>query len=143
MTRKSELTVDDDALRRPKLLYIDDDPDVSKAMKIRLERYGIDVIRAFNGMQGFWTGIDVHPDVIITDMSMPDGEGNYIYGRFQQNPTTKNIPVIVVSGRTNAGLKREMMSLGVTAYFEKPIVFEELLAELRHHIAVPIRPIPK
>ena len=60
MTRKSELTVDDDALRRPKLLYIDDDPDVSKAMKIRLERYGIDVIRAFNGMQGFWTGIDVH-----------------------------------------------------------------------------------
>ena len=121
--------------RMPKVLCIDDDPEISKIIKIRLECYGIDVLRSFNGMQGYWTALDMTPDVIITDMVMPDGEGNYIVGRFRSNGITANVPIIVLSGQVNPALKRLMFGLGASAYLTKPLVVEELIRELRKHIA--------
>jgi DNA-binding response OmpR family regulator len=120
----------------PKVLCIDDDADVSRILKMRLEQYGVEVHRAFNGMQGYWTSIDIQPNVIITDMVMPDGEGNYIYSRIRSHPLTKNVPVIVLTGQSNAGLRREMLSLGVDAYLTKPLVLDELLKHLREHIVL-------
>ncbi len=122
------------ARRRPKVLCIDDDPHVSQAIMMRLRPLGVDVIRAFDGMQGFWTGLDTRPDVIITDLRMPDGEGTYIFGRFQAHPLTKDVPVIVLTGETNPAVRRTMLSLGVAAYFTKPWNFDELRQELERHI---------
>ncbi|MBN1910655.1 MAG: response regulator [Pirellulales bacterium] len=126
---------------RPKVLCIDDDPDVSRSLATRLRPYGVDVLRAFSGMQGYWMGLDAQPDVIITDLKMPDGEGNYIFTRFKSHPLTKDTPVIVLTGYANPGHKREMLSSGVANYFTKPWDFNELLAELRHHIPLPNTPV--
>ncbi len=120
--------------RRPKVLCIDDDPHVSQAIMMRLRPLGVDVIRAFDGMQGFWTGLDTRPDVIITDLRMPDGEGNYILTRFQAHPLTKDVPVIVLTGETNPAVRRMMLAMGVSAYFTKPWNFDELRQELERHI---------
>ena len=70
---------------RPKILCIDDDPDISQAIKFQLEPYGVDVFRAFDGMPGYWTALTTRPDVIICDMVMPDGEGNYLLSRFRSS----------------------------------------------------------
>ncbi|HWA99276.1 MAG TPA: response regulator, partial [Pirellulales bacterium] len=120
----------------PVVLCIDDDPDISKIIRLRLAPYGIEVRRAFKGMQGYWTSLDIKPDVIISDMVMPDGEGNYLYSRLQSHPLTKDIPFIVLTGQQDSGLRRKMLSMGVDAYLSKPIVFDELLAQLRRHIAL-------
>ncbi|HEX3870042.1 MAG TPA: response regulator [Pirellulales bacterium] len=120
----------------PRVLCIDDDPDISKIIKLRLARYGVEVHRAFEGMQGYWTSLDMHPDVIISDMVMPDGQGNYIVSRLQQHSLTKDIPVIMLTGQQDPGLKRQMLAMGVEAYLTKPIVFDELLEELRKHIVL-------
>jgi DNA-binding response OmpR family regulator len=128
---------------RPKVLCIDDDPKISESLKIRLECYGIEVFRAFDGMPGYWTALDTKPDVIITDLGMPDGDGNYVFGRLQMNPLTKNIPVIVLTGETNPAVKRHLLASGVAACFCKPMVFDELLQELRRHIDLPKKPVRK
>ncbi len=120
--------------RQPRVLAIDDDPDISRALALRLRPYGIDVFRSFSGMQGYWMGLDSKPDVILTDLSMPDGEGNYIYSRFRGHPLTEKTPVIVLTGQDNPALKRQMLSMGVSAYLTKPINWAELLEELRRHI---------
>jgi DNA-binding response OmpR family regulator len=114
-----------------KVLCIDDDPEVTKAIKLRLEAYGVEVIRAFDGMPGFWTALDTRPDAIICDMVMPDGEGNYLFCRFRSHTLTKDVPIIILTGQANPALKRQMLSLGVDAYLAKPLVFDELLGELR------------
>jgi len=119
---------------RPKILCIDDDPEISKILKLRLEPYGVDVLRAFNGMQGYWTAMDMKPDVIITDMSMPDGEGNYIMGRLKTRAATENVPVIVLTGQSNPSVRRLMLSIGAAAYLMKPLNLPELLSELSRHI---------
>lgn len=127
--------------RRPKVLCIDDDPEITQVIKIRLECYGVSVLRAFSGMQGFWTALDCRPQVIICDMNMPDGEGNYVNGRLKAHPITKDIPVIILTGQANPGLKRQMFCSGVSAYLPKPLVFEDLLGELRKHLDLSRHPI--
>jgi DNA-binding response OmpR family regulator len=122
--------------QRLELLSIDDDPEISDLIDERLREYGVSVFRAFSGMQGYWMGLDNRPDAIITDLGMPDGEGNYIFGRFRSHPLTEKTPVIVLTGQTNPAIKRQMLSLGVDAYLTKPIVWTELLTELRRHITL-------
>ncbi len=126
----------------PKILVIDDDPDISKAIKIRLKAYGVDVIRAFNGMQGYWAALKENPSAIICDFNMPEGPGNYILGRLKSHSMTKNIPVIILTGRTvgttkDYSLERELLLLGAAKYFTKPLDFDEFLGELRKHVEFP------
>ncbi len=120
--------------RMPKILCIDDDPEISKILKFRLERYGVDVLRAFNGMQGYWTALDMRPDMIILDMVMPDGSGNYIFGRLRSHPLTEKVPVLMLTGVNTPGVRRQMFGLGVDAYLTKPIDFIALLEHVRQYV---------
>jgi DNA-binding response OmpR family regulator len=120
--------------RRPKILCIDDDPEISKILKFRLERYGVDVLRAFNGMQGYWTALDMRPDMIILDMVMPDGSGNYIFGRLRSHPLTEKVPVLMLTGVNTPGVRRQMFGLGVDAYLTKPVDFIALLEHVRQYV---------
>lgn len=122
---------------RPKILTIDDDPDVTYMLKLRLERLGLEVIEASGGMQGFWKAVECRPQVVTCDLSMPDGEGSYIYGRLATHPVTKDIPVIILTGLSNPALRRHLLGLGVAAFLAKPVVFDELIGELRKHVALP------
>lgn len=126
----------------PKVLVVDDDPDISKAIQIRLQKFGIQVARAFNGMQGYWTALKEQPDLIIMDYHMPEGYGNYLLGRLQSHTLTNSIPVIVLTGQhignnKDYALERELLSLGATAFLTKPLEFESLLKELCRHMSVP------
>jgi DNA-binding response OmpR family regulator len=125
------------ARRQSKVLCIDDDADITRIIKMRLERFGIDVWRTFSGMQGYWTALDIRPDVIVSDLLMPDGKGDYTYGRVKANSLTKDIPFIVLTGQTDNGVKRKVLSLGVQAYLTKPLVFKDLLCELGRYIDLP------
>lgn len=130
----------------PRILVIDDDPEISKAMQIRLRSYGVEVIRAFAGKEGYWLAVSEKPDVIITDFQMPDGYGNYVLGRLKAHPITENIPVIIITGHDvsagrNYALEREMISLGAESLLTKPIDFDKLLILLRKYIKIPKNPI--
>ena len=129
----------------PKVLVIDDDPEISRALKIRLRPYGLEVLPAFSGMQGYWTAFRENPDVIITDYKMPEGHGDFAVGRLRMHKLTQDIPVIVltgynVDGQTDHGLQRDLYNLGVTTILTKPLDFENLLDALRLHIEVPDSP---
>jgi DNA-binding response OmpR family regulator len=132
-----------DVRKRVKVLCIDDDPDISKVLKIRLAAYNVEVLRAFNGMHGYWTAVGERPDAIICDMSMPEGDGNYIFSRLKSHPLTQDVPVIVLTGQRNPALKRTMLSLGVEAYLEKPLIFDELLRGLRGCLDLPEHPVSR
>ena len=132
----SDPSSEGDETKLPKLLCIDDDPEISKTLMIQLRARGIDVHRAFDGMQGFWTALDIQPDVIILDMRMPDGEGGYVYGRLQDHSLLRNVPVIVLTGADNPATQRIMLAMGVSAYLKKPLVLDELMLELKKHITL-------
>jgi DNA-binding response OmpR family regulator len=133
----------------PKVLVIDDDPDLGRALKIKLAAYGVEVVRAYNGMQGYWTALKEKPDAIILDFNLPQGHGNYVMHRLKSHGITENIPVVILTGRTIGGrkdfsLERELVALGAVKFLSKPLDFEALLAELRLFLTLPseFRPRP-
>lgn len=127
----------------PTILVVDDDRDVTKAISIRLKARGFDVLRASNGMQGYWRAVKNLPDAIVTDYTMPEGSGERFLVRLKENVVTKGIPVIVLTGkkfqgRADLALKRELVGrLGATAFLSKPLDFDELLGELSRQIRMP------
>jgi CheY-like chemotaxis protein len=134
---QSQPEIEDCPAKRPKIMAIDDDPDVSEVLKRRLEPYGVDVLRAFSGMQGFWSCLDARPDVIISDLRMTDGDGSYILHRLRAHALTQKTPVIILTGQTNPAIRRDLLSQGADAFLYKPMVFSELLKVLQKLIQLP------
>jgi twitching motility two-component system response regulator PilG len=115
---------------RPKLLCTDDDPAISYAIAARLRLYGVDVSSAFFGTQGIWLAVTEGPDVIITDMRMPQGTGGHVVQCLKERDDTCAKPIIVLTGTRDSENERQMRALGVADYLHKPLRFQELLAAL-------------
>jgi CheY-like chemotaxis protein len=99
--------------RRPRVLLIDDDSDISRFLTSRLEKCGIDVQYACDAQQGYRMACKDEPAVIVTDYFMPNGDAQYLLTRLRTTAATANIPVIVLSGRqldevTVQSLRREI-----------------------------------
>ncbi len=122
-----------------RLLCIDDDPTIAKAITLRVQPYGIEVKSAENGTAGFYTGLRERPDLILLDLNMPQGEGNYVLSRFRDHPLTKDIPIVILTVETNAGVRREMISHDASGFLTKPVRWKEFFMELARWIPLPKR----
>jgi DNA-binding response OmpR family regulator len=123
--------------RWPMILCIDDDPEITEAIRIRLRPYELEVLCADHGMQGFWLAMTERPDLIVTDMRMPQGAGDYIVRCLRNNSDTRSIPVIVLTGKRGQELDRQLKGLEVGIVLTKPVSFEDLQAAMAKY--VPLR----
>jgi response regulator RpfG family c-di-GMP phosphodiesterase len=130
---------EDDGQSPPWVLSIDDDADFSDALKCRLESYGVAVVRAFSGMEGYRLAFTHPASAILLDYNMPNGQGDYILGRLKDNPATRHIPVIVLTGVCDRWLERKMYGLGASAFLTKPV--DSLRAALARHIDILAEPV--
>jgi len=112
------------------ILHIEDDRELSSALSMRLRPHGVAVIPAFSGMEGYRRAFLNPASAIILDMELPNGNGDYVMRRLKETPATKDIPVIVLTGRKERASERQMINLGADAYLTKPLNFDELLAVL-------------
>jgi CheY-like chemotaxis protein len=121
-------------LRIPTVLCIDDDPDVSCAIEIYMRRYVVKVVRAFHGMHGFTEALRSQPDVIVMDLSMPNGDGCAILEILRRNRTTAATPVIILSGVRDQLQMRKMIALGANWFMRKPAPLEDLMREIERFV---------
>ena len=126
--------------RTPTVLCIDDDPHVSEVIQDWLEAYEVKLLRAFFGTQGIWMAVTQKPDVIITDLRMPQGDGATVIECLKRNVQTAAIPIIVLTARHEPELQRQLERIGASSYLTKPIHFNDLLGELHRHIEVRMKP---
>lgn len=120
---------------QPTVLCVDDDPNVSEAIARRLAAFGIRVLRAYDGLQGCWLAVTEKPDVIILDVAMPNGTGSEILDCLKSNDQTVHTPVIVLTGKTDPGLRRQMEKLGAARFLNKPVPLEVLLEEIARNVS--------
>lgn len=122
-----------------KILVIDDEPDVVTYLTAFFEDNGFDVISAPNGKAGFEKAKAEKPDLITLDITMPEESGVRCYRELLDEQSTKNIPIIIVTGVT-VEFKRFIESRkqvkAPDAYFEKPIDREKLLEEVRRLLGI-------
>ncbi len=123
--------------RVPTVLCIDDDPDVSRMIELRLRSFEVKCNRAFFGTQGIWESLCEKPDAIVLDFNMPQGRGDYVLETLRRNAKTADIPVIVLTGQPD--LEPRLKRLGAQGFLKKPVHIGLLLAELSKY--VDLRPI--
>ena len=96
----------------PVILCIDDDPQVVGVVQDYLDRYDVKVLPAYFGAQGIWLAAVEHPDVIITDLRMPQGDGTTVIETLRRNAKTAAVPIVVLTGRTDPSIDRQVRHLG-------------------------------
>lgn len=113
------------------LLIVEDDENISKALEVRLSARGFNVLTAFDAVLGMQKAVQVIPDAIILDITMPGGNGLALAQRLKDSVITKDVPFIFLTASKQDGLRQQASSLGAAAFFEKPYDFEYLLAAIR------------
>lgn len=111
-----------------KVLVVDDEPQILRALRINLSVRGYEVTTAANGGAALRAAAEKHPDVIILDLGLPDMDGIEVLAGLRGWSTA---PVIVLSARTDSSDKVEALDAGADDYVTKPFGMDELLARLR------------
>jgi CheY-like chemotaxis protein len=115
----------------PKILVVDDQPINVQLLKRKLEREGISVTAAYNGLEALKSVEAEHPDLILLDVMMPDMDGIEVCQRLQADEATRSIPVIFITARTSKEGKLEGLGVGAVDYITKPIDLDETLARVQ------------
>jgi CheY-like chemotaxis protein len=110
-----------------RVLIVDDERDIVKALTIRLQRAGYEVVTAFDGAQGIFMAHKEKPDLILLDIRMPAGNGFSVAEKLKQSTDTLAIPVIFLTGSPEKNSEEKAMALGARFYVKKPYDPEELL----------------
>jgi signal transduction histidine kinase/DNA-binding response OmpR family regulator len=123
---------DDDAVvaqsgNRPRVLVIDDDPQVHDLMRRVLEREGIEAAFALSGEEGLQLAKKHRPDLITLDVIMPEVDGWQVLAKIKADPDLSDIPVIMISMVTDTSIG---YTLGAADFLTKPVDRERLLAVL-------------
>jgi len=113
--------------QKKKILVVDDERDIVKALMIRLQSNGYDVIAAFDGAQGLFMANKEIPDLVILDIQMPAGDGFGVGEILRQSNRTHRIPIIFLTGSPETNAEERAMGLGARFYIKKPYDPEELL----------------
>ena len=113
---------------RPRVLVVDDEPAMLRALRINLRVRKYDVTTAVTGRDALTEAGRRPPDAVILDLGLPDVDGIEVIKRLRG---WSKAPVIVLSGRTGPGDKIAALDAGADDYVTKPFSMEELLARLR------------
>ncbi|MHB1686325.1 MAG: response regulator transcription factor [Ignavibacteriaceae bacterium] len=113
-----------------KILVIDDLPENVFMLQDRLEREGYEVIKAYEGRTGIERAKNELPDLILLDVMMPEITGFEVCKILADNPSTSQIPIILVTAKTDAEDTKEGLEAGAFDYIKKPFNRIELLARI-------------
>ena len=113
---------------RPRVLVVDDEPTLLRALAINVRARGWDVVTAPDGRKALEAAAARHPDVVVLDLGLPDLDGvEVIHGLRGWT----QVPIIVLSARTDSTDKVDALDAGADDYVTKPFGMAELLARLR------------
>jgi len=107
---------------------VDDEPQILRALRINLTTRGYEVITAATGAGALRAVAERAPDVIVLDLGLPDMDGTQVLGGLRG---WTEVPVIVLSARTDSADKVAALDAGADDYLTKPFGMEEFLARLR------------
>ncbi len=122
-------------MKGPRILVVDDEPQIQRLLTVALTAAGYDVIAAETGAQALRLAATGAPALIVLDLGLPDRDGQEVLREIRQFSQT---PVIILSARDREAEKIEALDLGADDYVEKPFGIGELTARLRaalRHVA--------
>jgi len=119
---------------KAKILYIEDNIDNMILVKRILEIEGYEVIQAETGEEGLAKAFESHPDIVITDINLPDIDGYTITTKLKQDQGTAHIPIIAMTANVMKKDKQTVFEAGCDGYISKPIDVDELPIQIENFL---------
>lgn len=117
---------------KKRILVIEDNPDISRLLLIRLESHGYDVVVAGDGAEGLERALQAAPDLIILDLYLPKMPGEDVCKAIREHADKKlsRTPIIMLTSKRSEVDRIIGMVIGANAYIEKPFDPENLLVQI-------------
>ncbi|MBB3147448.1 two-component system KDP operon response regulator KdpE [Phyllobacterium trifolii] len=112
-----------------KILVVDDEPPIRKLLRLGLSTQGYNVIEAMNATAAIEQIALAQPDLIVLDLGLPDLSGYELLRRWRD--AGSDLPVVILSSRTDEGGIVQALELGADDYITKPFGMNELVARIR------------
>src|SRR5579863_8545292 len=125
----------------PTVYFIDDSATMREVIKIAFRRENINVVACHDAASAFAAIENTRPDVVITDVIMPDKDGYEVCQYIKQNPKFSSTPVILMSGVVNRSVAEKAFSVKADELIRKPFQPQDLIARVRHLLR-PAAPAP-
>jgi DNA-binding response OmpR family regulator len=114
-----------------KVLIVDDNEDLARALELRLRANDYQVILATDGASAVTQALTEKPFAILLDLNLPDADGLTVIQRLHSSPELASVPVIIVSADCSAATQHEVLHAGAHSFLEKPVNHRLLLHTLR------------
>jgi two-component system KDP operon response regulator KdpE len=111
-----------------RVLVVDDEPQILRALRINLVARQYRVSTAATGAEALRAAVNDHPDLVVLDLGLPDMDGVEVVRSLR---AWSPVPIVVLSGRLNSAAKIDALDAGADDYVTKPFNVEELLARIR------------
>jgi two-component system KDP operon response regulator KdpE len=111
-----------------RILIVDDEPQILRALRINLVARQYEVVTADSGGEALKQAADARPDLVVLDLGLPDLDGVDVIRKLR---AWTPVPILVLSGRADARGKVEALDAGADDYVTKPFSVDELLARVR------------
>jgi DNA-binding response OmpR family regulator len=118
-------------MAKTKILVVDDDPDLVRALRLRLRASNFEVTTATDGYSAIASAQKERPALIILDLGLPVGDGFVVLERLQNIDSLASVPVIVLSARDPQSNEERALKAGASAFFQKPADNDELMNVIR------------
>lgn len=119
---------------KPRILVVDDEPDLVMVLKIGLETEGYDVLTASDGEQGLALARQSVPDLLVLDLMLPRMDGYKVCRALKFDERYKKIPIFILSARSGETDRRLALELGADEFHSKPYNMRDLVGRIRARI---------
>lgn len=113
------------------ILTIDDSASIRQMVAMTLQTAGHKVLEAGNGLEGYTKATTNTIDAVITDLNMPVMNGIEFIRKYRAHPSSKGIPVILLTTESDEELKRQAKEAGATGWIVKPFKQDQLIAVIK------------
>lgn len=117
--------------KKPIVMLVEDNDDFRFYLKDNLKEF-YQIVEAVNGREGWQRVLSLHPDLVVSDVSMPEMNGIELCKKIKSDKRTAHLPVILLTALTNEDQQLNGLETGASDYMTKPFNFEILLSKIRN-----------
>jgi CheY-like chemotaxis protein len=116
------------------ILCVDDEPTQLMLLRLALTRVGYKVLEAPDGQKGVEMALEHQPALVIMDLMMPGMDGATAIWHIKQNPSTRHIPVLVLSAYIKGDQAKRALDAGAEELISKSLILTDLIDKVKSHI---------
>ena len=120
---------------KKKILYIEDEPALQRALSAMLVREGFETLQALDGETGIRLAKEKKPDIVLLDLVLPRMNGFAVLQALKGDPETKDIPVLVLTNLEGVGDIEKVVEMGAVSYLVKTnYPLSELIEQIKRYL---------